>query len=170
MLEEAGLDPIPNRIAHNSVSPDCHCCTGESSKLEGSGFPGELLRQSREVPFFLWRSLDSLSGLVSPSLRDFFWIGGQQTILHPHLANALLVMVNRRRKRPVYSASKPMWQQSLYVIRKRDGTYLCGCCGLDDKTLIIHPYSEHFHSSERLRNRQDAEVVGQIVTVARRLL
>jgi hypothetical protein len=128
-----------------------------------------LLQVSGEVPFFLRRSLDSISGLVSPSVQDFFWVGGEQHLLHPYLRNALVVIVNRHKKTPLYSDAKPIWQQSLYLLRKRDGTYLCGCCGLEDGTLILRSCSDHFEFSERLRNGQDADVVGEVVAIARKL-
>jgi hypothetical protein len=55
------------------------------------------------------------------------------------------------------------------VILRRDGTYLCACSGIENGSLVIHPYSQQFHRSEHLRYHHDAEVVGRIVTVARKL-
>lgn len=63
----------------------------------------------------------------------------------------------------------PLWQQPLYVLLRRDGTYLCACCSLENGTLEIHPNSLDYQRPEQLRNRQDAEVIGQIVTIARSL-
>jgi hypothetical protein len=53
------------------------------------------------------------------------------------------------------------------VILKRDGTYLCGCCRRDN-SLLVHSYPGGVHKREQFRNR-DAEVVGKIVAVARKL-
>jgi hypothetical protein len=33
----------------------------------------------------------------------------------------------------------------------------------------LHSYNQGYHRSERLRNRHDAEVIGQVVTLARKL-
>jgi hypothetical protein len=66
--------------------------------------------------------------------------------------------------------SKPVWQQPIYILLKRDGSYLAACCGLENGTLVVHPYSRDFHRSTEFRQHQDAEVVGQIVAIARRLL
>jgi len=77
--------------------------------------------------------------------------------------------VNRRDKRPIHFTSKPAWQQPVYVILMRNGTYLCACCGIENGTLVIHPYSHQFRRSEHLRYHHDAEVVGRIVTVIRKL-
>jgi hypothetical protein len=61
-------------------------------------------------------------------VKDFFWIGGSASAVHPHLKGAVLAVVNRQKKKPNDCASKPPWQQPLYIIQKRDATYLCGCC------------------------------------------
>jgi hypothetical protein len=96
-------------------------------------------------------------------------VGGEENPLHPLLVNGLLVIVNRHIKRPIYSRSKPLWQQPLYMLLRRDGTYVCGCCGPENGTLVLHPQSPNYQRSEQLRNHYDAEVIGQIATVARRL-
>src|SRR6266851_5349049 len=101
---------------------------------------------------------------------QLLWIGEIRTPLHPYLAHALLVSVDRHKKRPVDSRWKPDWEQSLYVVLKRDGTYLCGPCGIENGTLVIHPDSEHSGSREIFRNLRDAEIIGQITAIARRLV
>ena len=164
--EEAGSEPMPDHFVsriprleaadHNSMSAD-------------EGFLEQLLEQCREVPFFLRESIGSLSSLEDVSLSDFFWVGGEVDLFHPYLTNGLLALVNRRRKRPVFFTSKPLWQQPLYVLLKRDGTYLCACCGLENSTLVVHPYPQQFHRPVRLRYRHDVEVVGQIVMIAKKV-
>jgi len=79
------------------------------------------------------------------------------------------VIVNRHKKKPVSLPSMPLWQQPLYMLLRRDGTYVCASCSLENGSLLIHPYSSEFQRPDRLRNHYDAEVVGQVVTVVRRL-
>jgi hypothetical protein len=168
-LEDAGNDPIPDRLVPRKVAAASQGIAKEPDDPAGNGFLGHLLRQSGHVPFFLRESLSDLSGLKSLALHDFFWVGGESNPLHPLLVNGLLVIVNRHRKKPIHFRSKPLWQQPIYVVLRRNGTYTCGCCSLEDDTLVIHPYSPNYQPQERLRNHDDAEVVGQVVTVARRL-
>ena len=168
-LEEAGHNPIPDRFMHTLRSPGLQGCAGEAGEPDNTGFLAHLLQISGEVPFFLRHSLDSISGLFSPSIQDFFWVGGEQNPLHPYLRDALLVIVNRHKKTPLYSAAKPIWQQPLYLLRKQDGAYLCGCCGVEDGTLIVRCCSDHLEFSERLRNHQEADVVGEVAAIARKL-
>lgn len=167
-LEETGTEPMPDQFV-SRVSPVSSRENRDETNDRG-GFLGHLWEQSEEVPFFLRQSIEELSGQGDVSLDDFFWIGGRQEVLHPYLENGLLALVNRRRKRPVHFASKPLCQQPLYVLLKRDGAYLCACCGIENGTLVVHPYSKNFHHADVFRYRQDVEVVGQIVTIARKLV
>ena len=164
--EEAGSQPMPDHFVSRVLRVET---ADPGSMLAGERFLEQILERCEEVPFFLRESIGSLSGLEDLSLSDFFWVGGKYDVLHPYLTNGLVALVNRRRKRPFYFTSKPLWQQPLYVLLRRDGTYLCACCGLENGTLIVHPYSQQFHRPEQLRYHQDVEVVGQIVMVARKV-
>jgi hypothetical protein len=167
--EESGSEPMPDHFV--SRVPRLEAADLDNTLAgEGEGFIEQLLERCEEVPLFLRESIGLLSGLEDTSLNDFFWVGGKYDVLHPYLTNGLLALVNRRRKRPFYFTSRPLWQQPLYVLLKRDGTYLCACCGLENGTLVVHPYSHKFHRPEQLRYHHDVEVVGQIVMVARKVV
>jgi hypothetical protein len=166
--EEAGSEPMPDHFV--SRFPHEDSAANPDNKLANGGFLEQLLERCEEVPFFLRESVEALSGLRDASLNDFFWVGGKYDVLHPYMENGLLALVNRRRKRPLYFTSKPLWQQPLYVLLKRDGTYLCACCGIENGNLIVHPYSQHFHRPEQLRYHHDVEVVGQVVMVVRKVV
>ena len=169
VFEETGREPIPDHLIPRPAAAGFDQIENEDEKPSRRGFLGALLGEVEEVPFFLRRSVDALSGLTAPSLQDFFWIGGERLAIHPYLKNGLLVIVNRRKKTPLHFRSKPLWEQPLYMLLTRDGTYLCGCCRVENRTLIVYPYSRGHDHQERFRYRQDAEIVGEIVTIARRL-
>jgi hypothetical protein len=168
-LAEAGTEPIPDRFVRRVLDTEFIEHSDHDDIPNRSGFLEQVLERCEEIPFFLRESIGPLSGLEDASLDDFFWIGGEYDVLHPCLANGLLALVNRREKRPIHFTSKPPWQQPVYVILMRGGTYLCACCGIENGTLVIHPYSQQFRRSEHLRYHQDAEVIGRIVTVIRKL-
>jgi hypothetical protein len=162
---DAGQEPIP-QVLTGEVSAASE--TGSAPvETEQAGFLGNLLAEFGDVPFFLRNSLQTISGLRSPSLKDCFWIGGARES-HPYLAGGILAFVNRQKKKPNDCGSKPMWQQPLYIVLKRDGTYMCGCCSRENNSLILHTYPGGVHRREQFRTR-DAEVTGKIVSVARRL-
>jgi hypothetical protein len=143
--------------------------TTARERTSAGGFLATILQRFGEVPFFLRHALPSLSGLAEVSLRDVFWVGGQQEALHPSLAGALFVIVNRRKRKPRIFRRKSPWEQPVYLLMRRDGSYVLASCSLEDGAIIVHPYTEAFVRPERLRDRVDAQVVGQIVTVLRSL-
>jgi hypothetical protein len=169
VLAEAGAEPIPDYLARRVLGAESVARSVENDMPDRNGFLAEMLERSGEIPFFLRQSIEPLSGLQDASLDDFFWIGGESDVLHPCLTNGLFVLVNRRDKRPIHFTSKPAWQQPVYVILMRDGTYLCSSCAIENGTLVLHPYSQQFRRSKHLRYHHDAEVVGRIVTVARKM-
>jgi hypothetical protein len=171
-FDQAGREPIPDQLVPREVpgrSHDLHIAGEKESLQEGNGFLGSLLKQWEEVPLFLRDSLSQLTGLKKFSLSDVFWVGGDKTPLHPWLINATFVVVNRRVKRPAPSSGKAVCEQPLYLILKRDGSYLCGPCTLHQGQLIVHAYPGGPLPTRQFRNGTDAEVIGQVTTILRRL-
>jgi len=168
-LDQSGPQPIPDHLIPR-LRPPLREASLEDSDPYQSGFLGHLLSQCGEIPVFLRQSMAVISGLPHASLDALFWTGAEQKPLHPKLVNALVVLVDRRKKRPVHYRSKPLWQQPIYLLQKRDGSYLCGCCSVENGFLLLHPYSSHLYRHLKLRYHDEAEVIGQIVTMARRLL
>ncbi len=164
--QDAGQEPIPQLLTGRPL-PAGSELVSEADETEQAGFLGKILADFSEIPLFLRGSLPVLSGLRSPSLKDCFWIGGARGS-HPYLAGGILALVNRQRKKPNDCGPKPMWQQPLYIVLKRDGTYLCGCCSRENNSLVVHTYAGGVHRRDDFRNR-DAEVIGRIVSVARKL-
>jgi hypothetical protein len=169
-LREAGQEPIPDLLTGRPWPADEMAgeMAGEIDEVKQGGFLGQLVAELGEVPFFLRGAIDLLSGLPRLSLKDFFWIGGTHSAVHPYLAGGVLAVVNRQKKKLNGCGSKPLWQQPLYVILKRDGTYLLGCCSRENNSLVVHSYPDGVHKREQFRNR-DAEVIGKIAAVARKL-
>jgi len=164
---DVGTESIPDRYLFRPASG----VRGKTAPAETvpTGFIERLMEACQPIPFFLRDSLRYFSGSAPVSLDDFFWVGGNQDPLHPYLEKGLLVIVNRRRKTPFHFESKPVWQQPIYVVLKRDGVHLAACCGVENGVLVVHPHARDFHRDEEYRFHQDAEVVGQIVAIARGL-
>jgi transcriptional regulator with XRE-family HTH domain len=134
------------------------------------GFLASLLERFVEFPFFLRHSLGPLSGLPEISLHDVFWVGGQSKVMHPSLNGGLFAIVNRRRQKLLPLLRKSHRERPLYLLTRRDGSYVLASCSLEEATIVVHPQAGSFMRPERLRNRIDAEVVGQIVAVVRSLI
>jgi hypothetical protein len=148
-LQDAGREPIPYLLTGRRIAGMVEALA-ETDEVERTGFLGELIAELGEVPLFLRGSLQVISGLQRLSLKDFFWIGRAGSDFHPYLAGGLVAIVNRQEKKPNDCGSKPLGQQPLYVILKRDGTYLCGCCSRENNSLVVHNYPGGVHRRDRL--------------------
>jgi hypothetical protein len=165
-MEELGRDEIPARF----ISGSDRAGTGDAPEIQiRNPTLDSLLAQFVELPFFLRECLVPLSGMEKLSLHDFFWIRAEFEAFHPYLKGGLLLIVNRHKKRVIRLRPLPPWRQPLYVLETRTGGYLCACCSLEDGVLVAHRYLTDFQPSLHFRNRHDAEVVGQVVAIARRL-
>jgi transcriptional regulator with XRE-family HTH domain len=161
-LHRANTSTMPSRFRH--IAADL-----ANDHAPASTLFRELQRRFGEVPFFLRQSLGSVFGLRHISVRDIFWAGGVRGSIHPCLAKALFLILDRKRKSPRPQLSCPNWAQPVYVVHRRGGGYFSGFCTLEKDTLILRSCFEGTPEILRLRNRVDAEVVGKVVGIVRRL-
>jgi hypothetical protein len=171
-LDHNGRDPIPDELVPRQAPKQSRSpvASEEESPRYHDGFLGSLLEQWEEVPLFLRHSLNELANLKHFSLSDVFWVAGDVSPIHPLLINATFVVVNRRVKKPAQSSAKPACGPPLYLILKRDGGYLCDCCALQQGILVVPAHPGGALATQQFRNGIDAEVVGQVTAVLRRLL
>jgi hypothetical protein len=172
-LDSLGTDPLPDEMVgrvRSARTQTCDTVAGTEPLGRGSdGYLSTLIDQWEELPLFIKNALPALTGLKDLSLSDIFWVGGNQDPVHPCLVGAIFVAVNRRVKTPADARARSAWEQPLYILLKRDGSYLCGSCNLQQGVLLVHPHSDRPHSILRFRNGIDAEVIGQVVGIFRRL-
>lgn len=171
-LDQAGHEPIPDELMPGQLPGRSHGLriAGQDDVREPSGFLAALVNQWEEVPLFLRFSLDEITGLKRFSLSDVFWVGGDKTPRHPLLINTTFVVVNRRARKPALPTEDAVCEETLYLILRRDGSYLCGRCTLDEGNLVVHGYPRSGVGTQQFRNGADAEVVGRITTILRRFL
>jgi len=164
VLGGIGSEPIPDNLLPRP-KPESLGTTENSHTT----FLGHVAQEFGEIPFFLREALGVLCGLPNFSLRDIFWVGSQRDSHHPYLARATFAIVNRRYKRPASFRSAPLWAQPLYILLLRDGTYLCTGCSTNNGILYIHPFSDGAVRPVQMRTPLDAEVIGKVVAIVRRL-
>jgi hypothetical protein len=170
-LDQDGRDPIPDQLVPRQSpnrSHELQPSNGQEDLLEHGGFLDSLLKQWEEIPLFLRHCLNEITGLKNFSLSDLFWVGGDKIPSQPLLSNATFVVVNRRVKNPV--RSKTACESPLCLLLKRDGSYLCGCCVQHQGNLVVRTYPGGRLATQQFRNGVDAEVIGQIMTILRRIL
>ena len=172
-INSLGQDPLPDELLPRRnppaprVSPKTLSRTNHSPGQ--SEFLSSLLEQWREIPLFLSRALPSISNIKNVSFSDIYWVGGNQNALHPLLINASFLAVNHRVRTPPLSIPAEPWDQPIYMLLLRDSSYLCGPCALRGGELTIHPFAPSPRESIHLRNDIDAEVLGEVTAIVRRL-
>jgi hypothetical protein len=165
-LADTGKEPLPEIVFSTGArAPGKEV----SDPPLAESFVGGLLHDFEEIPLFLREALPTLLELRTVSLRDVYWMGGNRFSLHPQLNSTVLAAVDRRRKRPADVPGKTLNDQPLYMLLARERGYLAAACHQEGDFLIAHPFSDGFRSPQRFRQGIDAEVVGRIVALLRRV-
>jgi hypothetical protein len=174
-LEASGL--ATHKLGQNAIPEDLrestHWAAGSHRKDRTPKGPKErsflrvLVDRFEEIPLFLRNALPELCGMSRPALRDVFWVGGQE--FHAPLRGAAFLVVNQRMKTPFVRESEPEWKQPVYLLAGRDGSYFCGRFALAGNTKVFHSLSAKSSTPKPHENTGDAEIVGQVVTVLRRI-
>jgi hypothetical protein len=166
-LEQLGQEPVPEDLLAQVPSRKLR----RPPREEDDPFPISVFPETlfEEIPLFLRSSLPGLVGLPHFSIRDVFWTRGSRLLLHPLLANSCFVIVNRRMKRPVQSRLSKPWENPLCLILMRSGDYVCSPCVVRNGVLNLHPHPDSSVPSMTLRNRDEAEIIGQLVAIIRKL-
>jgi transcriptional regulator with XRE-family HTH domain len=167
--DDGGREAIPDSLLGRNQPRRSVLADSAEPAMTQEGFLSGLVAKYEEIPLFLRGSLASIAGLTDVSLRDVFWVGGPRASLHPYLRDSVFVFLNRRNKTPALARSRPSWAQPLYLLMKRDGSYLCAGCSMDGDVLLVHPFADGFDRPLRFRNAMDAQVVGRLVAIVRKL-
>lgn len=130
----------------------------------------EAIEQFEEIPLFLQHNLEDMTHLRTLSTSDWFWVGHNTRQLHPLLEGAFLIAMNKKRKRIAGNGWTSQWDRPLYLVLKRDGNYVCGSCSVSGDTLTVHPHPDVTGITERFKLARDAEIIGEVVCVVRRLI
>ena len=177
LLKASGLamDTLGQRAIPEDLTESTHWPASSPRKdhepqgTKGGSFLNILMDRFEEIPLFLRNALPELCGMSRLALRDVFWVGEMGQEFHAPLRGAAFLVVNQRMKTPFISKSEPEWKQPVYLLARRDGSYFCGRFALAGNTTVLHPLSARFSSPKPHESGGDTEVVGQIVTVLRRI-
>jgi hypothetical protein len=171
-FDDPGAEPIPDEFSHREnplTSRNSNAANGEGNSRKQNGLLNNLLKRWEEVPLFLRRSLSELTRVPNFSVNDVFWVGGDASPIHPWLEGAEFVAINRRVRKPSASRGARFWERPLYLLLTRDGRYFCGCCTLERGFVVVHPYPDRPFHPRQFKNGSEAEVVGEVTTIFRRL-
>jgi hypothetical protein len=171
-FDEAESEPIPDEFSARErplASHTSHAANVEQNSRKQNGLLSHLLKRWEEVPLFLRRSVGELTRVPNFSVSDVFWVGGDPSPIHPWLEQAEFVAINRRVRKPAASRDTSFWERPLYLLLTRDGRYLCGSCTLERGFVAVHPYPDRPFGPRQFKNGSEAEIVGEVTTILRRL-
>jgi hypothetical protein len=147
-----------------------HTRRRRATQYQTANFLEGLIEQFGDVPLFLEGTLPSLTGLAHISVRDVFRVGGQTHVLHPAARGAFFVLVNRRSKNPRFLRHTPLHEQPLYLLQERNGPYFLASCSIEGGRLMVHIDPRVAALMQSAPRYADAEVLGQVVAIARTVL
>lgn len=114
------------------------------------------------VPAVLLQELD-------PRNQMFGYVGLADLTMYPLLRPGALVMIDGNRRRVVQTGWANETERPIYFIELREG-YRCAWCQVDDARLTLIPHPMSPVAAESFRFPDDAEIVGQVVGVAMRIV
>jgi len=170
-FESEDGDALPDRLIPRPDPPQHLAAADITTTDKHSGqvhFLSDLFSRWEEVPVTMINGLTGLSS-KSFSLSDVFWVGGDQNPMHPFLARAIFVAISRYKRKPPQSTARALWDQPIYLLLMRDGSYICACCTVQQDQLVVYPYSTKPFTPRKFRNGIDVEVIGQVTAIVRSL-
>jgi hypothetical protein len=179
VLCKYGVDANRARAYGTRFLPDVTRTT--SSEIHG--FEDKVTIPVRLDPSFRWETTQLINRVVAlwgeipaafllhcnPRRHTYGFVGLADRSMFPLLRPGSLVMIDPERRRVVHNGWRNEFERPVYFVELRDG-YRCSWCQVDGSrlTLIPHPISSAPVQSFSLAS--EAEVVGQVVGVAMRLV
>jgi transcriptional regulator with XRE-family HTH domain len=115
-----------------------------------------------------WGELEASVLNGSPRYR-YGYIGCDDHTMEPLLRPGSLVLVDPALRTVRNSGWKNEYERPIYFVQLHDG-YRCGWCRLEDGRLTVESHPLSACGPEAYRHPEEAEVVGQVVGVAMRLI
>jgi transcriptional regulator with XRE-family HTH domain len=106
---------------------------------------------------------------VDPRRQMYGFIGLADLTMYPLLRPGTLVLIDGDRRRVAQTGWAHEYERPIYFIELREG-YRCAWCQVDEARLTLLPHPMSSVAAESFRFPVDAEIVGQVVGVAMRIV
>jgi transcriptional regulator with XRE-family HTH domain len=179
VLARYGVNANRTRAYRTRFLPDATRITS----AEVYGFEDKVLVPVRIDPTFRWETTQLVNRVVAmwgeipaafllssnPRRHTYGYVGLADRTMFPLLRPGSLLMIDPERKRVVQDGWRNEFERPVYFVELRTG-YRCGWCQVEGSrlTLIPHPVSNAPVQTFNLTT--EAEVLGQVVGVAMRLV
>lgn len=105
----------------------------------------------------------------NPRQHLYAYIGLEDETMYPLLRKGSLVMVDEKLRSVTSGGWNNEFERPIYLVETRD-EYLCGWCCLEGSKIMIVPYPISPTPIRTFSLSTEAEVIGQVVSVAMRLV
>jgi transcriptional regulator with XRE-family HTH domain len=150
---------------------------------EVHGLESKVMVPVRLDPSFRWETTQLVNRVVAlwgevpaaflqnfnPRRHTYGYVGLTDRTMFPLLRPGALVMVDPQRRSVQRSGWKSEYDRPIYFVELRDG-YRCAWCQVEGNRLLVVPHPVSNAPIETFSLASEAEVVGQVVGVAMRLV
>lgn len=154
-----------------------------TTSAEIYGFEDKVLVPVRIDPTFRWETTQLVNRVVAmwgeipaafllasnPRRHTYGFVGLADRTMFPLLRPGSLVMIDPERKRVVQDGWRNEFERPVYFVELRDG-YRCAWCQMDGSRLVLIPHPVSNAPVQSFNLTTEAEVLGQVVGVAMRLV
>jgi len=150
---------------------------------EVHGLENKVMIPVRLDPSFRWETTQLVNRVVAlwgeipaaflqnfnPRRHTYGYVGLTDRTMFPLLRPGAIVMIDPQRRNVLRQGWKSEYDRPIYFIELRDG-YRCAWCQVEGNRLMVIPHPVSNTQVETFSLASEAEVVGQIVGVAMRLV
>lgn len=179
LLKKYGLNPDDIPHYRNMLKLDAT----HPVAMEAHSLATTVTLPVRLDPSFRWDSTQLLNRVVAqwgqvpavllqelnPRQQMYGYIGIEDYTMYPMLRPGALVMIDGSRRRVVHTGWANEAERPIYFIELREG-YRCAWCQVTSSKLTLVPHPMSPVTAESFRYPDEAEVVGQVVGVAMRIV
>ena len=137
----------------------------------------------RMDPSFRWETTQLVNRVVAlwgeipaaflanfnPRRHTFGYVGSNDRMMYPLLRPGCLLMIDPERRRVVHQGWKNELDRPIYFVELREG-YRCAWCQVEGNRLMLIPHPISNEPVQTFSLASEAEVVGQVVGIAMRLV
>jgi transcriptional regulator with XRE-family HTH domain len=110
-----------------------------------------------------------LSGLVAETRYTYGYIGADDFTMYPLLIPGSFVQVDEGRNKVTEGTWRSEYERPIYFVETREG-FVCAWCNVQRDSIVLQSHPLSPVPVRILRHPQEAEIIGQIVGVAMRLV
>lgn len=179
LLRRYGVDP--ERTGHYRQVLALDTTRLVSAEVESK--EGSVTLPVRLDPGFRWETTQLVNHLVAlwgeipvafllkfnPRRHLYGYVGLRDLTMYPLLRPGSLVMIDDRRRRVLRTGWRSELERPIYFVELQGG-YRCAWCHLEGSRLTLLPHPLSAANAESFACPDEAEVVGQVVGVAMRLV